>query len=68
MASPDGQHPVIGHSHIISCIPPHIINSNSMVLAHVILVTALVQKLDLGVWKQTLSSVIKYKLLPFSDS
>ena len=40
--------PVIGHYHIISCIPPLIINPNSMVVAHVILVTALVQKIGLG--------------------
>ena len=40
--------PVIGHDHIISCIPPLIINPNSMVVAHVILVTALVQKIGLG--------------------
>ena len=46
--SPDGQHPVIGHDCIISCIPPLIINPNSMVVAHVILVTALVQKIGLG--------------------
>ena len=48
MAGPDGQYPVIGHDHIISCIPPLIINPNSMVVAHVILVTALVQKIGLG--------------------
>ena len=43
-----GQYPVIGHDNIISCIPPLIINPNSMVVAHVILVTALVQKIGLG--------------------
>ena len=48
MAGPDGQYPVIGHDNIISCIPPLIINLNSMVVAHVILVTALVQKIGLG--------------------
>ena len=49
MAGPDGQYPVIGHDHIISCIPPLIINPNSMVVAHVILVTALVQNIGLGI-------------------
>ena len=47
MAGPDRQYPVIGHHHIISCIPPLITNPNSMVV-HVILVTALVQKIGLG--------------------
>ena len=42
--------PVIGHDHIISCIPPLIINPNSMVVAHVILVTALVQTSPYRAW------------------
>ena len=47
MAGPDRQYPVIGHDHIISCLPPLIINPNRMVVAYVILVTALVQKIGL---------------------
>ena len=47
MASPDRQYPVIVHDRIISCIPLLIINPNSMEVAHMILVTALVQKIGL---------------------